>query len=149
MILHPRIPCDILDMAASLGGIQTVVDATLSALHEGILDPTQAQSMRGRPTRQVTVTVTDPTYVEMLTAQGARCNTLSLGRLVAYYIDSEMYTQRDWTTQHYVATRSTDARRYLAQASASLLQAVSLLPEHRTTLSDLIRQITTLEEELL
>ena len=148
MILHPRIPCDILDIAASLGGIQPVVDATLAAIREGILDPSQARSMCGRPTRQVTVTVTDPTYVEMITAQGARCNTLSLGRLVAYYIDSEMYTQRDWTTQRYVATRLTDARRYLAQASASLLQAASLVPEHRTTLSDIIRQITTLEEEL-
>ena len=46
---------------------------------------------------KITINVTNAPYIALVEMMGARCNTISLARIIEWFIGNEMYIQLGWT----------------------------------------------------
>lgn len=59
---------------------------------------------------KITINVTNAPYIALVEMMGARCNTISLARIIEWFIGNEMYVQLGWTMVSEPATIRENAK---------------------------------------
>lgn len=59
---------------------------------------------------KTTINVTNAPYIALVEMMGARCNTISLARIIEWFIGNEMYVQLGWTMVSEPATIRENAK---------------------------------------
>ena len=59
---------------------------------------------------KTTINVTNAPYIALVEMMGARCNTISLARIIEWFIGNEMYIQLGWTMVSEPATIRENAK---------------------------------------
>lgn len=87
----------IVDILQCFGDLDIVVNKILEAGEQGVFDLESCPKAPDRNhCKQYDIDITNESYLQLLAMRGNSSSTLSLRRIIYYFVDNEMYTQLDW-----------------------------------------------------
>lgn len=81
----------------AFGDINTNTDKILDYINSNNIDLTTLPKTPIVDPVKTTINVTNAPYIALVEMMGARCNTISLARIIEWFIGNEMYVQLGWT----------------------------------------------------
>lgn len=94
----------------AFGDIDTNTDKILDYIYCNNIDLSTLPKTPIVDPVKTTINVTNAPYIALVEMMGARCNTISLARIIEWFIGNEMYVQLGWTMVSEPATIRENAK---------------------------------------
>ena len=97
MILSQYLHSDIVNVLLTFGDLDDVVNRILDASDEGYFDIANKPQCRNREgCSRYDIRITNENYLRMLKTMGVKNKSISLRRLIYWFVDNEVYNEIGW-----------------------------------------------------
>lgn len=125
---------DIIDTLKMYGDLDDVINLILDAASEGKLEIENKPVCREREgARRLNVNITNQDYLQLLETYGNRSNTISLRRLLYWFVENEIYNDLEWEPlRDYVDFNENKRRKQIDKCVNSLQKLMYLVSKSET-----------------